>query len=187
MSIYEKFATRMFLPVPIDAVAEELLESGCCASITYFEVDTDPRELAGICRVHRERPPYALDDNLHLHVIYSSKMDLQWRRMVVCKELLHAVDSEEERAATREQVERLIDEIILPSELVGGIQSMSDRFGLLNALRVLLPRDALSELKELRENGSISEDDVSSLAQIPEPLAKFAILSPIWQQILDNY
>lgn len=62
---------------------------------------------------------------------------------------------------------------------------MSDQTGMLHALMVLLPRDALNELLPAVEAGRLSVEDVANLADVPEPYARLA-LSPIWREILES-
>lgn len=125
-----------------------MLATGIVTSITFFEIDIDPAEVAGISFTHKTKPPYSVDEHVHLFVIYSGRLPDENQRVVVCKEILHALDSEDERASTREKVEKLIDEIVLPHDIAISLPTRSDRVGILNALRVLIPRDAMtSEFK----------------------------------------
>lgn len=183
MSVYDSIATWSFLPVSVDQVRDEVLATGAVASITFYEVDVNPAEIAGISLIYKGKPPYSVDEHCHLKVIYSSHLPHEYRRVVICKEILHALDSEAERASTPEKVEKLIHEIVVPQDLAVSLPTRSDRVGLLNALRVLLPRDALSDVRELYQKGEIGEEDVAALAVIPEPFARFALTDEWWDLI----
>ena len=139
--------------------------------------------VAGISRIFRSRPPYAVDDLVHVDVMYSSRLSHDYKRIVLCKEILHALDQEQERARTREAVEKLIHEMVMPKDLSISFPGLSDRTGLVNALRALLPRDALHDLRQLHANGKIGAEDVAALAQIPEPFARHALTDGWWEMV----
>jgi len=185
MNIYEFFATFTKLPIRIDTVVEQLRSMGVVVDIRYFEVDTDPSLVGGICRVYRSKPCYSVDEHARAEIIYSGRLPEDWRRVVVCKELLHLIDGDEEMARTREQVDQLIEEIVIPQSLAKSLPTRSDKSGLLNALKILLPRDALVDLAKLHHEKRISVHDVATLAKIPEPFAAFA-LTPLWRRIVDG-
>lgn len=183
-NIYEFFACFSRLPVAIDVVVEQLRDMGVMDSIEYYEVDTNPADIAGMCRVYTSKPPYG-DRKRHAQIVYSGRLSPEWQRLIVCKELLHLLDAEHERAHTREQVSRLIDEMVVPIAAGVSVPAFSDHIGLLNALKVLLPRDALGELAALHQQGKITAEYVAAAAQVPLSFAEFA-LTPRWLEIIDK-
>jgi hypothetical protein len=58
---------------------------------------------------------------------------------------------------------------------------MDDHLGLLRAVLILLPRDAISELKEKQ----VSPEDVAKLARIPEEYARLA-MSEYWEAVTEG-
>ena len=107
------------------------------------------------------------------------------RRLVSCKEILHVFDDDEHTAKTLAAVERLIDQIVVPPSSGISASTQSDNSGMLHALMILMPRDALAILKPMYELGQISAEDVARLADIPEAYARLA-LSPLWQMIVES-
>lgn len=160
---------------------------GMLYEVRFCEVDLDPAILMGMCRVFQVPAPYTSNSDYKTvaEIYCSQRLSHPWKRLVTCKELLHCIDCGEELAQTPEQVEKLIQELVVPHSLATSIPGISDRDGMLNALKVLLPRDALDELSARHEQGKISEDDIASLAQIPSPFVRFA-LTPRWRSIVDG-
>lgn len=185
MNIYQFFSCFTLLPVPIDTVVEHVCDNGAAATISYHAVDVDPAIVAGICRVYHHKPVYAAEPVKHADIIYSSRLPEGWQRLVICKELLHLLDGTHEMAHTPEQVSQLIDEILVPTAVQMSVPGLSDHVGLLNALKILLPRDALAELAKAHAEGKITEQDLAAAAKVPVVFASLA-LKPEWQKILED-
>ena len=100
-------------------------------------------------------------------------------------EILHVFDKDDLTARSIEAVGTLIDQILIPPSSGISASVISDQVGMLHALMVLLPRDALDILRPLIDAGRVSIEDVAILADVPEPYARLA-LSPVWQEILDK-
>ena len=186
-SIYAHFACYTNLHVKIDDVCEQAIECGGADRFFFSSVDIDTSVLLGMLQMYEETRLYAQPTRV-AEIIYSSHIqDKATRRIVCCKEILHTLDNDNASAATRDAVEALIDDIIVPPSL--GIDvpkaTLSDHLGMLNALLVLLPRDALDELRPKFDAGDLSVEDVARLAVIPTSFARLA-LSPLWQGIVEK-
>lgn len=184
MNIYEHFAAYTNLPILLDTVCEQAKEYGVVDDFEFAEVDIDLDTLLGMHRMYREQIPYG-EPRVIARIFYSSAIELDsFRRCVCCKEILHALDTEETTAHSNQAVEQLIDSIVIPPS--SGIASSvaSDHNGMLYALLILLPRDALAILRPKYKAGEISVEDVARLADIPDSYARLA-LSDTWQMIVD--
>lgn len=185
MNIYEHFATYTNLPILLDTVCEQAKEYGVVDDFEFAEVDIDPDTLLGMHKMYRVRVPYG-ESRIIAQIFYSSAIELDsFRRCVCCKEILHALDTEETTAQSNQAVEQLIDSIVIPpSSGIASSSVASDHNGMLYALLILLPRDALAILRPKYNAGEISVEDVARLADIPDSYARLA-LSDTWQMIVD--
>ncbi len=184
MNIYEEFSCYTKLPIRIDDVCQFIREIGVVDDIRIYGVKADTDVVHGVCRIKEEMRAYSPGIKIGC-IYYAKKLSVRMRRIVVCKELLHLLDNHVEMAQTQEEVSTLIDEIVAPTAIGMSIPALSDQYRHLHALTILLPRDALEELKELHDQGLISEEDVATIAKIPESYARLA-LSPQWQDIIQS-
>ncbi len=185
MNIYEFFATFTHLPIRLDDIRDQALEYGVVQEFQFIPVDIDPNILMGMHCLYEET---RTDGNKHkvAQIFWSSSInDEAVRRLICCKEILHVFDDDKLTARSIEAVGTLIDQIVIPPSSGISASVMSDQIGMLHALMVLLPRDALQNLMPAVEAGRLSVEDVAKLADIPEPYARLA-LSPIWQDILEK-
>lgn len=185
MNIYEYFACFTKLPVRLDDIIEQALEYGVVDEFQFIPVDIDPEKLLGMLREFEQTDA---DGNKRkiAQIFWSINFDDEPNlRLICCKEILHVFDNDKDTARTAAAVGSLIDQIMVPPSSGITASAMSDKIGMLNALKILLPRDALEILKPKVESGGISVEDVARLADIPEPYARLA-LSDIWQEIVDR-
>lgn len=181
MNVYEHFACHTVLPVRLSDIRDHILESCDVHEIIRYGVDIDPNILRGALRLFRHRPPYASDDIITAHIVYSKHLDEEYQRIVCCKEMLHLANGHEFTARTADQVTQLIEQIVLPIEAARLPAVQDDHAGVLRALTVLLPRDAIARLKELE----VPAEDVAIMARVPLPYAKLA-MSKHWERVLDS-
>lgn len=185
MNIYEYFACFTKLPIRLDDIRDQALEYGIVQEFQFIPVDINPNVLMGKLRLYEE----TLDDGSKhkvAQIFWSSSITNNAdRRLICCKEILHVFDEDEHTARSIEAVGTLIDQIVIPPSSGISASAMSDQIGMLHAVMVLLPRDALIELLPVVEAGRLSVEDVANLADIPEPYARLA-LSPVWQELLDK-
>lgn len=185
MNIYEFFACFTKLPVRLDDIRDQALSYGVVQEFQFIEVDINPDNLLGMLRLYNKVLP---DGSIHrvAQIYWSSSIsDNRVRRLVCCKEILHVFDDDDHTARSTEAVESLIDQVLVPPSSGITASAKSDQSGMLHALMILLPRDALSILKPAVEAGHMSVEDVAGLADIPESYARLA-LAPYWQEILDQ-
>jgi hypothetical protein len=185
MHVVEFFASFTKLPIRLDDIAEQVKESAGIDSIRFIPVEIDRSVLMGMHRKYRE----TLSDGSHrivVDIIYAAAIavDPPLLRMVCCKELIHAADDPKVAAQSMEAVDRLIEFIVVPPASGISAAALSDHNGILYTLMVLLPRDALFELRPKFQAGQISVEDVARLADIPENYARLA-LSPIWETVVE--
>ncbi|MCD2183503.1 hypothetical protein [Rhizobium sp. GN54] len=187
MNLYEKFAGYTVLPIKIDWVKEQVKEDCEFAEILFIPVQMDASVLLGIHRMFSKNVGGVT--KVTLQVYYNSILDEErhaaLKRLVCCKELLHAYDSEKQTAKSMSAVDHLIEGIVVPPSSGMTASLASDHNGGLRALMVLLPRDALDVIIPAHHAGKISVEDVALLAGIPEAYARVS-LSPVWKDLVEK-
>ena len=186
MDIFNHFSCHTKLPVLLEHVVDHILESGVVASIEIFALDLDPARLQGFCWVFLDKPHNSINHHKRAWIGYSDKLSREMARLVICKELLHLLDNHAETAQQKEQVNDLIDQIVLPLETAVALQTESDHQGILLALAVMMPRDAIDELRPRVEAGDISLETIAKHAKLPEHFVRLAF-SALWAKVLDSF
>lgn len=185
MDIFNHFSCYTLLPVLLSDVVDHIKETNVVASIEIYPLDLDPRYLQGFCYVFIDKPQGAVEGVKRAWIGYSKSLSPEMARLVVCKELLHLLDNHRETAQQREQVSELIDQVVLPYEAVVALPAFSDHEGILMALAVMMPRDAILELKPSLGK-SISHKTIARLAQLPEEYVRMAF-TKTWEEVLDGF
>lgn len=184
MTIVEYFSCYTSLPIKINHITAHVKEHGFIDEVIFYPVDMNVERARGVCR------RYIKHDGLYREPIrcadigYALSMDIPWRRLVQAKELVHLTDNGQ--ASTKEQVQRLIEEIVLPPGISSSLPGHEDHFGDLKALMVLLPRDSLDLLKPKVDAGLLSTEEVANVARIPVAYARLA-LSNFWPEVQDVF
>lgn len=191
MVILEHFAAYTNLPIKISDVEGFILDRGFVDEIAYHPIDEDPGILAGMLyHVEASAPyrPYAKAQTI-ANIVYSTQLAVEAARVIVAKELMHIFDADGFAAKTLEQVSRLVNEIALPASVKAELQRLSpagenDHNGILLGIAVLFPRDARDELKPLYDDEKLGDEEIASLAEIPEAFVRL-IMSEQWGRVLD--
>lgn len=100
---------------------------------------------------------------------YAHDLNRCWRRFVICKELMHAFDTDEEKADTSEKFVQLLKDLENPppqSQMSAMYTSEFD--ALWKALAVLCPATLREKLKADWEAKVLSDYDVALSFRIPE-------------------
>ncbi len=188
MNLYEKFSGYTVLPIKIDWILEQVQEDCGIDEILLIPVQMDINVLLGIHRMFTRTAEDGTSKRV-LHVYYNSLLEEERnasiKRLVCCKELLHAYDSDQQTATSLKAVDHLIEGIVVPPSSGMGASLASDHNGALHALMVLLPRDALDVIIPEHQGGRLSVEDVALLAGIPEAYARVS-LSPVWKDLVEK-
>ena len=184
MNVYGHFACYTKIPIRLDDVCGYIKDEGIVDEFRFLEVKTDPTRIPGLLR------QYTILRNGGTHrvaEIYHSTLieDDGYRRIVCCKEILHALDGDESTAESREAVDRLIEHIVIPPSVGAEVSKSvdSDQFGVLHAIMVLFPRDSLAELRPLYQRGELNAEGIATLVHIPVGFVRFA-LSDTWARVV---
>lgn len=193
MKVITDFSEKTFLPIKIDDIISYILRKGFVKRITLHKEDVDPAEVAGFLLMRRDPTPYSIDDVAD--ITYSSQLPSDWQRLVIAKELIHIVDKTTCRVSSRENVARLISDIVMPQSVQLELerispQTSSDKAGILMALMLLMPENARNLLKELYDKDKISLTEIADIAKVPTGFVQIVMLD-IWpdvtKQIISKY
>lgn len=185
MDIFNHFACYTNLPVSLNDVQAHIAGTRTADRVHIYEVDFDPRYLRGMCWLTDERAHNAINHQKVARIFVSKHLTPEWRRLVICKELLHLLDSHRETAQTRSQVDDLIEKIVLPADILDGLATLNDRMGLLHAMMVLFPRDAISLFQERLEKPEASVETIAKMAMLPERMVRVCF-SSVWKSLTDG-
>ncbi len=118
-------------------------------------------------------------------ITYSTQEPPDWQRLICCKELLHVLDPAFSRVASRDQVERLIEKVILPPDLqdpfTDGIHAVSDRVAATYAAAVLFPMGARNILHP-HVGKRLKLEKVAEMAELPLRYVAL-VMSDFWPEI----
>ena len=183
--IYEHFACHRIVPVPIAEVQGYILDLGIVADIQIFEERLQSKKSRGYIQVFDERNDGGEVSRI-ARVVYSAELSKEWRNLVVCKELLHILDEDDDMAASREGVQYLLENLLLPklADLPPSVRS--DHNGQLHALMILFPRDYLYDIRPEYVSGNRKLEEIAEAVNLPIPYVRVA-LSDVWQRILEDY
>jgi hypothetical protein len=177
-----------FVPVDVEKhVMPEFLKLGVKDQVYFW---SDPKLNPAIMRGEIEHWEYPLRENdpkpqRVADITYASQMAEDWQRLVCCKELLHLLDPIETRVSKPEEIEKLVEKIILPSDLqdpfTDGIHAVTDRVAITYAAAVLFPLTARAIL--LPHIGKkFSLPKIAEMAEIPTRYA-YLVMSEMWPEI----
>lgn len=179
---FDNFAN---LPIEIPDVRDELIKLGFQERIIFQEGDFNPAQLRGVFyQFTRRAVLYGEPERCSL-ILYSSHLSLEWKRMVCCKELIHVLDGAAARTNTADEVTALVDKLLGPlsNEDFGlaDFQASTDKLALYQALAILFPDDARTDILAMNPRPSIA--DVAKWACLPSQLVEF-VLSDDWPGIV---
>jgi hypothetical protein len=185
--LIEIFSCHTKLPVQVKDVVDQIVEMGVQDKITYIGVDLDLGVLRGLfMRVATERHGVYADPIYSSEIYYATSQEIDWQRLVVCKELVHLFDEDEASIKTQDELDHLMEMIALSPELQfhkgDGFKERTDKIATLYAICILFPKDARDALLESYQQGLISAGDIARTAEIPEKYIRLAMLDG-WEDI----
>jgi hypothetical protein len=174
--------TFTHLPIEIGDVRAWVEERCTADRIAVYFTNLNPSILRGFIRRDRRRNSVYgdLEDIAEIHV--SRHLEMPWRRLVACKEMIHLHDGKSAQVKTPEAFDRLVDDMVAHPYADGAPRSYSppaiaDILALWSALGVLCPLPLIGAFRrEIREERMTSEDVANYLA-VPTELMKW-VLSP---------
>jgi hypothetical protein len=181
-NVFEHFACHTNLPIRLEAVKDHLLETGMIDEIVRVPVPVDGYIVIGGYHKYRD-----LQTGKRVALIgYPEDASEGMRRVVCVKEMLHIVDPHEATAPTRAKVDQLIDGLLMSgaANLIG-LPAYFDKRGLLRALTILFPRDAIDEHRPLYKKDESYLKEIAKKAILPVSFVELALRDD-WSDLLDS-
>jgi hypothetical protein len=184
--LIEFFSTFRVLPVEVEIVAEQIVESYKVADdIVFVPVNVDPGDLKGIhyryfCRDKDEKIIS------RILIVFSERLALDEQRIVCCKELIHVMDEHFIQTDTADKVLSLADALLgpPPKQATGlsDLAAISDRLAIYQALSILIPEEMREELLEQHRSGVVSSRQIAHEFVIPEEYVDM-VMRPNWSKV----
>lgn len=184
-----------FSGAPVD-IEEHILpflrDGGLKDELYVWEVDVDSSKLRGKL-VHWEPWDYN-NDWVHDYdrprrvgdIYVSKELSVPFQRVVVCKELLHVLDPDENRVDATEEIERLVKRIVLPLGAEASLdhKTLTDVLGLYDALAVLFPWKVREALVSKYLDKTLSAQAIADYLELPVQYIH-VVLSESWPEAYD--
>jgi hypothetical protein len=188
--VIKHFRTVTTVPVEVDEVVEFLRASGVKDELYLWEVDINSERLRGSL-VQWEPWEYPMNGEVHyVGDIYVAKsLPPDWRRLVVCKELLHVIDPVDCRVNSEADIEQLIEKLVLPPELQDAKQDgwkvLTDKVAIYEAIAVLFPLAARALMLELLKSGKTTVGEIAHIVDLPERFVRLVMWEK-WPNVHSN-
>lgn len=184
--LIEQFSSRKSLPVDVNDVLNCLKENGNEDEIEFIGVDLDPDVLQGLIKIFHVRDKLYGDPTRYVNIYYNRTQNIDWQRMICCKELFHLLDPTSAETKSSDEIFKLAEKIGLPPEMQDptsdGIATNTDRLAEFRAAAILLPWEARQILLAPYKAGAITADDISRLADMPRRYVGF-VMSDVWDRV----
>jgi hypothetical protein len=178
--VIKRFSGVTTVPIDVEEVVNFLREQGVKDELYLWEVDINSDRLRGSL-VQWETWEYPMDGATHyVGDIYVAKsLPADWRRLVVCKELLHVLDPDNCLVSDEASLEQLIQRLILPADLQDvekdGVSVLTDKVAIYQALAVLFPLAARALLLQLLEGGKTNTAEIARIVDLPERFVRLVM------------
>jgi hypothetical protein len=180
------FSETTELPIEIQDIRAKIVELGIQDEIKFFEHDIDPGKLRGVYYQYTRRDGVYGDPVLCSLIVYSSRLSVDWQRVVCCKEMIHILDGQAERTKTPEEVHGLVDKLLGPLSTedfgIADFMAAKDRLALYQALMLLFPAAARREAVERLASGEVDIESIAKWACLPTVLTK-VVMSDDWPEL----
>ncbi len=185
MNIYEHFSCHTRLPVKLEDVRDHILETGSVARLIRKPVPLKSYLVAGGFHLYWETDKHG-DRHKIARIGYPAEASEGLARLIQVKEMLHCLDPHEATSPTKAKVDSLISDLIQQgAEKTMGLPADVDHNGVMHAMCILLPRDALDEIRPAYKKGDRTLAAIAAEARLSSSVCEFA-LTDRWRTLLDQ-
>jgi hypothetical protein len=183
LHLLKAFESVKELPIEIPEIRDAVLGLGYQDEIVFVPGrDIDPGKLRGVYYQFTKRNGVYADPHLCTLIVYSSKLSIEWQRLVCAKEMIHIMDGKEEKTKTAEELLGLIDKLIGPLSTedygLADLMAGKDKLAVYQALAVLFPDGAREDaLKQISEGATPQQ--IADQASVPLAFTRLVLL-PAW-------
>jgi hypothetical protein len=182
MNVFEHFSCHTKLPVPLKMVKDHIIETGLVDRIRRVPVPLEEYLIYGGYHLYKD---LETGDRIAL-IGYPADHGERFARLVTVKEMLHVTDPHEATAPTKDKVDQLIDDLLVAGAAnMIGLPARFDKKGLLRALTILLPRDALDARRSAFKKGELKVAQIAAEARVPAGFTEIALRDE-WEKIVES-
>lgn len=186
--LVDKIAAVDQLPVEIEDVRDELIRLGFQDKIIFSDEDMDPAKLRGILYKFIQRPAVYGDPEMVSMIVYSSRLSIDWQRVVSGKELVHIMDKPSESAKTEEEVQAFLDKLLGPLSTedfgLADLMAATDKLAVYQCLPLLFPQAARDQAVALFKSGEKTLPQIADWAVLPPNFIEL-MLGDGWPSLCD--
>jgi hypothetical protein len=175
------FSEKVELPIPISSVVEQIRLYSILDDISFVGVSLDERKIKGAFFEYSRSPAVYAYPEFFAEVYYIETQPIEWRRFVVCKELLHLLDKKPAKSGNETEISELITSLCEGDTLnpEDEFQTWTDHLMVFYAMAILLPYNARELLLPGLSAGHLTVGDIAAMAQVPEIVVNF-VMSDKW-------
>lgn len=180
------FSTIRQLPVEIPDVRDVIVSFGIQDKIVCIPEESDPGKCRGVYYQFTTRNGVYGEPNLVSLIVYSSKLDVPWQRVICAKEMIHILDGQAEKTHTEEEVTGLIDKLLGPLSTedygLADLMAAVDKLALYQSLTFLFPDSAREDARTQISRDKRSPKEIAEWACLPLPLSNL-VISDDWPDL----
>ncbi|MGA8169563.1 MAG: hypothetical protein WB816_01805 [Methylocystis sp.] len=186
--IIAEFSEVSELPIEITEVRQAILRNGVQDRIVFCPDEAmDQTKLIGAYYQYTRRDGLYGDTELVSIIVFCSKLEVSWQRMICCKEMVHILDDDAEKTDTLEELDGLLTRLLGPLSTgdfnIFDIMATKDRLALYQAIPLLFPMTARNNAVEKLKRGECSVADIAEAAVMPKQLIEIALRDE-WPRLL---
>ncbi|MCW0181280.1 MAG: ImmA/IrrE family metallo-endopeptidase [Zavarzinia sp.] len=162
---YHKQYNMRLVPIKIDSIRNIIVSMGYIGALDVFEVDYEQKNILGEIKFFA-RPYGNLGDYATIYV--NSRIEYEWKRFVIAKEMCHVVlDEEGDRVGTEAEFRTLI-ELLSAGNPANNSAAMSETIAVALALELLFPLEHRNYWQSDVQSGKVTIGELALRFQIPE-------------------
>jgi hypothetical protein len=185
------FENQTSVPIAVEEVAEQVRLRSSVDQIRFISTDTNAEIYSGHLVKYEMRPSPYSEMQLCCDIYFSNDLDESEKRLVICKELIHILDLEALRIASREDVSHLISQIVLNPKFqthdqrkAAGPKVGWDRINGYCAPAVLFPFAVRQHFLKDYQSGRIRLGEIAKIVRIPPVYAQL-VMSEFWPEFYE--
>ncbi len=184
------------VPVKIEEVILKIQEFVPDDKIIVNGIDAPPKGTLGLNYANRFigieelTPGSAIMPITHHRIVYSTRMDGRLQRLVVCKELLHILDSNPARTTNKEKVLQLAEGLLAShngnNQAENPLEHFADKIAIWLSLIVLFPYGFWEVCRRDYRAGKITLDQIADVLEIPSSYIAVT-MDDKWDQMREGF
>jgi hypothetical protein len=181
--------SKVDAPIRTSRLKSMIEERGATDKIHLYETDHESNAILAMIQMERGQIGGYSGDKEIAHIYFQKRLNLCWRRFVVCKEMYHCMldRTEDERTSSVNELGRLIELLGHDTTSVSGTFKPyeTERAAEHMALETLFPVEYRLKLVDDYRSGKISEDRIAAIFSIPKFYVPYSFQPTYLRSIAD--